>query len=157
MPGHRRHCGHHVHDRGWRGNKKRSLAPGPRRPHWRFTAAYPHARGRGGRDLATPPHNAAPCDQLIASGAGSSHPLMLPPLPPSAEPPAPPTPSPALLVWSPKRLRFKRLIPRPPRRTPPVPPVPPLPPRPAPLPALNIDITVRAGSSSTRCPSISAK
>jgi len=36
---------HHVHARGWRGNKKRSLASGPRQPHWRFTAAYPHARG----------------------------------------------------------------------------------------------------------------
>ncbi|PZS32491.1 MAG: hypothetical protein DLM61_06765 [Pseudonocardiales bacterium] len=67
-------------------------------------------------------------------------------------------PSPALLVWSPNALIFRALIPSPPRPTPPSPPTPPLPPRPPPQPpALNSDRTVRAGSSSTCCPSISTK
>ncbi|PZS22789.1 MAG: hypothetical protein DLM60_03860 [Pseudonocardiales bacterium] len=74
-----------------------------------------------------------------------------------ALPPAPPMPSPALLVWSPNALIFRTFRPRPPRPTPPSPPTPPLPPRPPPPPALNSDRTVRAGSSSTRCASISTK
>src|SRR5437764_2720829 len=81
-----------------------------------------------------------------------------PPLPPLAEPPAPPVPSPALLTWSPNRSMFKRFTPMPPRPAPPLPPSPALPPRPPFSPPVrSSDITVRAGSSSTCCPSISTK